>query len=80
MHNIQYQSPLCFGRAGNSGAAVFDSFGVFIGLYFASNDYTGSGNFTAAKDLFSDIKRMTFAEEVELLPNHDAEISKTASF
>lgn len=72
VHNIQYQSPLYFSRAGYSGAAVFDSFGVFIGLCFAGNDHTGSGYFTAAKDLSSsEIKRLTFAEEVKLLPDQD---------
>lgn len=44
------------------------SSGGFIELYFAGKDYTGSGNFMAARDLFSDIKRMTSAEWVELLP------------
>ena len=57
-----------FGQAGDSAAAIFDLFGRFTGLYIAGNDYTGSGYFTAAKDLFSDIRRMTSAEEVELLP------------
>lgn len=57
-----------FGKAGDSGAAIVDKFGAFVGLYFAGNTYTGSGFFTAAKDLFSDIKRMTSAEEVDLLP------------
>lgn len=58
----------CFGRAGDSGAAIFDKFGTFVGLFFAGNDLTGVGYFSAAKDLFSDIKRMTSAEEVNLLP------------
>lgn len=57
-----------FGRTGDSGAAIFDKFGIFVGLFFAGNDLKGMGYFTAAKDLFSDIKRMTFAEEVDLLP------------
>ena len=57
-----------FGRAGDSGAAIFDKFGTFVGLFFAGNDLTGLGYFSAAKDLFSDIKRMTSAEEVDLLP------------
>lgn len=68
VHDIHSHSHLYFGRAGDSGAAVIDLFGGFIGLYFASKDYTGSGYFMAARDLFSDIKRMTSAEEVELLP------------
>lgn len=66
--DIHSHSYLYFGRAGDSGAAVFDLFGGFIELYFAGKDYTGSGYFMAARDLFSDIKRMTSAEEVELLP------------
>ncbi len=57
-----------FGRTGDSGAAIFDKFEIFVGLFFAGNDLKGVGYFTAAKDLFSDIKRMTFAEEVDLLP------------
>lgn len=67
-HDIHFHSYLYFGRAGDSGAAVFDLFGGFIGLYFAGKDYTGLGYYVAARDLFSDIKRMTSAEEVELLP------------
>ena len=51
-----------FGKAGDSGAAVFDKFGIFVGLDSASNTYTGSGFFTAAKGLFADIKRMASAE------------------
>ena len=57
-----------FGKAGDSGAAILDKFGTLVGLYFAGNDYTGSSYFSAAKDLLSDIKRMTSAEEVDLLP------------
>lgn len=57
-----------FGKAGDSGAAILDELGNFVGLYFAGNTYTGSGFFTAADDLFSDIKRRTSAEEVDLLP------------
>lgn len=41
---------------------------ISSGLFFAVNDLTGLGYFSAAKDLFSDIKRMTSAEEVDLLP------------
>ena len=68
VHDIHSHSYLYFRRAGDSGATVFDLFGGFIGLYFAGKGYTGSGYFVAAGDLFSDIKRMTSAEEVELLP------------
>lgn len=57
-----------FVKAGDSGAVILDKFGSFVGLYFASNTYTGSGFFAAAKNLFADIKRMTSAEEVDLLP------------
>ena len=65
VHDIHSHSYLFFGRAGDLGAAVFDLFWGFIVLYFAGNDYTGSGYF---RDLFPDFKRMTSAEEVELLP------------
>lgn len=65
IHSDNYFS---FGVTGDSGAAVLDKFGRFVGLYFAGNDYTGSSYFTAAKDLFSDNRRMTSAEEIELLP------------
>lgn len=68
VRGIHSDNSFYFGRAGDSGAAILDQFGAFVGLYFAGNDYTGSGYFSAAKDLFSDIKRMTSAEEVELLP------------
>lgn len=57
-----------FGKAGDSGAAVFDNFGIFVGLDSASNTYTGSGFFTAANGLFADIKRLASEEEVDLLP------------
>lgn len=57
-----------FGQGGDSGAAVVDKFGMFVGLFFAGNDLTGVGYFSAAKDLFSDIKRVTSAKEVDLLP------------
>lgn len=48
-------------------AAIFDKFRIFIGLFFAGNDLKGIGYFTAVEDLFFDIKRMTFAEEVDFL-------------
>lgn len=68
VRGIHSDNSFYFGVAGDSGAAVLDKFGRFVGLYFAGNDYTGSSYFTAAKDLFSDIRRMTSAEEIELLP------------
>lgn len=64
VHNIQYQSPLYFFRAGNSGVAVFDNFGVFIGLCFAGNDYTFASYFAAAEDLFSETKRLRVATQL----------------
>ena len=68
VRGIQPDNPSYFGVAGDQGAAVLDKFGRFVGLYFAGNDYIGSSYFTAAKDLFSDIRRMTSAEEIEVLP------------
>lgn len=73
LHGTHSSSSHYFGRAGDSGAAIVDNVGKFVGLYFGGNDYTGSGFFTAAEDLFSDIKRMTSAEEVELLPDSSTE-------
>lgn len=73
LHDIHFSSSHYFGRAGDSGAAIIDNVGKFVGLYFGGNDYTGSGFFTAAEDLFSDMKRMTSAEEVELLPDSSTE-------
>lgn len=64
VRGIHSDNSFYFGVAGDSGAAVLDEFGRFVGLYFAGNDYTGSSYFTAAKDLFSDIRRMTSAEYV----------------
>lgn len=58
---------LLFGRAGDSGAAVIDRYGSFVGLYFAGNDYTGTGYFTPADKLFADIKHITKASDVEVL-------------
>lgn len=68
VHGIHSEKSFYFGRDGDSGAAILDEFGMFVGLFFAGNDYTGSGFFTAAQDLFSNIKRMTSAEEIYLLP------------
>ncbi len=65
---IHSEKSFYFGRDGDSGAAILDEYGMFVGLFFAGNDYTGSGYFTAAQDLFSNIKWMTSAEEVDLLP------------
>lgn len=56
-----------FGRAGDSGAAVIDRFGLFAGLYFAGNDHTGVGYFVAADKLFADIEHITKASDVEVL-------------
>lgn len=57
---------LYFGRAGDSGSAVFTSEGGFVGLFFAGNDLSGTSYFTAAEALFTDIQKMTRAEAVEL--------------
>lgn len=56
-----------FGRAGDSGAAVIDRFGLFVGLYFAGNDYTGVGYFVAADKLFADIKHIAKASHLQVL-------------
>lgn len=58
---------LLFGRAGDSGAAVLDRYGSFVGLYFAGNDYTGTGYFIPTDKLFGDIKHITKASDVEVL-------------
>lgn len=58
-----------FGHEGDSGSAITTKTGEFVGMYFAGNDYTGTGYFTSADDLFLDIKRITSATEVELLPH-----------
>lgn len=62
-----------FGQGGDSGSAVMDQYGLFVGMFFAGNDYTGTGYFTCAEDLFSDIKRATGAKEVEILPDSTEE-------
>lgn len=56
-----------FGRAGDSGAAVIDRFGLFVGLYFAGNDYTGVRYFVAADKLFAVIKHITKASSLQVL-------------
>lgn len=56
-----------FSRTGDSGAAVIDQFGLFVGLYFVGNDYTGVGYWVAADKLFSDIKHITKASDVQVL-------------
>lgn len=58
---------LLFGRAGDSGAAVINRYGSFVGLYIAGNDYTGTGYFVPADKLFADIKHITKASDVEVL-------------
>lgn len=58
---------LLFAQGGDAGSAVMTQSGAFVGLYFAGNDYTGTGYVTCAADLFSDIKRVTSAKEIELL-------------
>lgn len=56
-----------FGRAGDSGAAVIDWFGLSVGLYFAGNDYAGVGYFFAADKLFADIKHISKASDIQVL-------------
>lgn len=56
-----------FGRAGDSGAAVIDRFGLFGGLYFAGNDYTGVRYFVAVDKLFAVIKHITKASSLQVL-------------
>ena len=42
-----------FGRGVDSGSAVMNYFGGFVGISWAGNDYTGVGCFTAAATLLS---------------------------
>lgn len=67
INGLHGSSALLFGRPGDSGAAVIDRFGSFVGLYFAGNDYTGTGYFIPADKLFEDIKHITKVSDVEVL-------------
>lgn len=67
IQGVHYRFSNLFGRAGDSGAAVIDRYGLFVGLYFAGNDYTGTGYFVKADNLFADIKHITKASDVEVL-------------
>lgn len=62
---------LLFGRAGDSGAAVIDRYGSFVGLYFAGNDYTGTGYFIPADKLFADIKHITKVSDLRCCEDVD---------
>ena len=66
MKDLHGRGTLYFGRAGDSGSAVVTYQGGFVGLLFASNDFTGTSYFTPVETLFTDIKKMTRAEAVEL--------------
>lgn len=55
-----------FAQGGDLGSAVMTYTGAFVGLFFAGNDYTGSGYITCAADIFSDIKRVTLANDIKL--------------
>lgn len=64
--NRHSNDSLYFGRAGDSGSAVFTRQGGFVGLFFAGNNLSGTSYFTMAEALFTDIQKMTRAEAVEL--------------
>lgn len=64
--NLHSNGSLFFGRAGDSGSAVFTCQGGFVGLFFAGNNLSGTSYFTMAEALFADIQKMTKAEAVEL--------------
>ena len=64
--NLHSNGSLFFGRAGDSGSAVFTRQGGFVGLFFAGNNLSGTSYFTMAEALFTDIQKMTKAEAVEL--------------
>lgn len=64
--NLHSNGFLFFGRAGDSGSAVFTRQGGFVGLYFAENSLSGTSYFTVAEALFTDIQKITRAEAVEL--------------
>lgn len=55
-----------FGTRGDSGAAVINAAGHFIGVYFGSNTATATSYFTSAEDLFADILTITGAKDVRL--------------
>ena len=54
------------GEGGDSGAFVLDQSGAFVGLCFGGSEAMGISFFTAAQDLFDDIKIITGAVEVGL--------------
>lgn len=64
---------MMFAQGGDSGSAVMTYKGAFVGLFFAGNDYTGSGYITCAADIFSDIKRVTLANDIKLQGSPDEE-------
>ena len=64
--NLHSNGSLYFGRAGNSGSAVFNLEGDFVRRFFAGNNLSGTSYFTVAEALFTDIQKMTRAEAVEL--------------
>lgn len=67
INGLHGQFSSSFGRAGDSGAAVLDRYGSFVGLYFAGNDYTGTGYFIPAEELFADIKHIAKLSDVKVL-------------
>ena len=64
---------LMFAQGGDLGSAVMTNAGAFVGLFFAGNDYTGSGYITYAAEIFSDIKRVTLANDIKLQGSPDEE-------
>lgn len=55
-----------FSEGGDSGSAVVNSEGQFLGLLFAGNDATFTTYFTPWEQLFEDIKKFTGAKNVRL--------------
>ena len=51
---------------GDSGSLVFDKTGSVLGIIFGGNGTENIGYFTATRDLISDIKHITGAQEIRI--------------
>lgn len=55
-----------FASDGDSGAAVFNSRGEFLGIYFGGNEATNTSYFTGVDDLFGDMQTLIGTKAIRL--------------
>lgn len=63
LEDLHGNGSLYFGRVEDSGSAVVTQ-GGFVGLLFASNEFSGTSFFTATETLFTDIMKLTSLQRI----------------